>query len=92
MEYTEEQMCQVEKLASLYMKISDMAIILNVPAEQLKFDISQNTEIALRYKRGKLTSKAKLLQQEMTLAQIGSPVAIENTHKNLLDMEDDESF
>ena len=25
-----------------------------------------------------------------TLAQVGSPLAIENAHRNLLDMEDDE--
>ena len=30
------------------------------------------------------------LHQEMLLAQVGSPLVIENTHKNLLDMEDDE--
>jgi hypothetical protein len=26
----------------------------------------------------------------MMLAQVGSPLAIENAHRNLLDMEDDE--
>jgi hypothetical protein len=26
----------------------------------------------------------------MLLAQVGSPLAVENAHKNLLDMEDDE--
>ena len=92
MEYTEAQLSQVEKLASIYMKISDMAIVLDVPAEQLRFDISQDTEISKRYKRGKLTTKAKLLQQEVTLAAVGSPLAIENSHKNLRDMEDDEDF
>ena len=35
-------------------------------------------------------SKVKLLHQEMMLAQVGSPLAIENVHRNLLDMEDDE--
>ena len=32
----------------------------------------------------------KLHSQEMMLAQVGSPLAIENAHRNLLDMEDDE--
>ena len=35
-------------------------------------------------------SKVKLHSQEMMLAQVGSPLAIENAHRNLLDMEDDE--
>ena len=30
------------------------------------------------------------LHQEMLLAQVGSPLVIENTHKNLLDVEDNE--
>lgn len=30
MEYTEEQLEQVEKLASIYMKISDIALIIEV--------------------------------------------------------------
>ena len=91
MEYTEKELEQVEQFASIYLKISDMAVILGVPAESLRSDIADNnTEVSLRYRRGKATSKVKLLHQEMMLAQVGSPLAIENTHRNLLDMEDDE--
>ncbi len=91
MEYTEKELEQVEQFASIYLKISDMAVILGVPAEQLRSDIADhNTEVSLRYRRGKAASKVKLLHQEMMLAQVGSPLAIENTHRNLLDMEDDE--
>jgi hypothetical protein len=46
--------------------------------------------VSLAYRRGKAASKVKLLSQEMMLAQVGSPLAIENVHRNLLDMEDDE--
>ena len=42
------------------------------------------------YHRGKVLSKVKLHAQEMKLASIGSPLALDNTRKNLLDMEDDE--
>lgn len=91
MNYTEEQLEQIEKLASIYLKISDMAIILDVPAEVLRWDISQReTEVSKRYNRGKAASKVKLLSQEMLLAQVGSPLAVENAHRNLMDMEDDE--
>ena len=66
-------------------------MILGVPAESLRSDIADhNTEVSLHYRRGKAASKVKLLHQEMMLAQVGSPLAIENTHRNLLDMEDDE--
>lgn len=91
MTYTEEQLSQIEKFASIYLKISDMAVILDLPAEQLREDIARKeSEVSKRYYRGKASSKVKLLHQEMLLAQVGSPLAIENTHKNLLDMEDDE--
>ena len=91
MTYSETELQQVEQFASIYLKISDMAVILGVPAESLRSDIADhNTEVSLRYRRGKAASKVKLLHQEMMLAQVGSPLAIENTHRNLLDMEDDE--
>ena len=91
MNYTPEQLDQIEKFASIYLKISDMAVILDIAPEQLRWDISQkDTEVSRRYYRDKAASKVKLLHQEMLLAQVGSPLAIENTHKNLLDMEDDE--
>ena len=91
MTYSKTELQQVEQYASIYLKISDMAVILGVPAEQLRSDIADhNTEVSLRYRRGKAASKVKLLHQEMMLAQVGSLLAIENTHRNLLDMEDDE--
>ena len=91
MTYSDEELQQIEQYASIYLKISDMAVILGVPAESLRSDIADhNTEVSLRYRRGKAASKVKLLHQEMMLAQVGSPLAIENTHRNLLDMEDDE--
>ena len=91
MNYTDEQLEQIEKFASIYLKISDMAIILDLPAERLRWDISQReSEVSRRYYRGKAASRVKLLQQEMLLAQVGSPLAVENAHRNLLDMEDDE--
>ena len=91
MTYTEEQLTQIENFASIYLKISDMAVILGIPDEILREDIAdQSCDVSQHYRRGKAASKVKLLHQEMMLAQVGSPLAIENTHRNLLDMEDDE--
>lgn len=90
-ELTEAQLEQVEKLSSIYMKISDIALIIEVEPEQLRAEISnESTEVSRRYRRGKATSKAELLAQEMQLAKVGSPLALENARRNLLDMEDDE--
>ena len=91
MTYSAEQLKQIEQFASIYLKISDMAVILGIPAEILREDIAnKSSDVSQHYRRGKATSRVKLLHQEMMLAQVGSPLAIENVHRNLLDMEDDE--
>ncbi len=88
---THEQLQQIEKFASIYLKISDMAVILDIPADVLREDTAdRSSDVSKAYRRGKAASKVKLHSQEMMLAQVGSPLAIENAHRNLLDMEDDE--
>lgn len=90
-DYTPQQLEQVEKLASIYMKITDIALVIEVDPDELRADISnEKSEVSRRYRRGKANSKAELLAQEMQLAKVGSPLALENARKNLLDMEDDE--
>ena len=82
---------QIEQYVSIYLKISDMAVILGISATQLREDIAdKSTEVSRRYHRGKAASRVELLHLEMQLAYVGSPLALENTRNNLLDMEDDE--
>ena len=88
MNYSTSDLEQIEKFASIYLKI---AVILDIPADVLRSDIAdRTTDVSKAYRRGKAASKVKLHTQEMMLAQVGSPLAIENAHRNLLDMEDDE--
>ncbi len=91
MNFTPEQLEQIEKYASIYLPITDIAMLMDIPADMLR-DIIRNksTEVSRAYHKGKAASRVKLHHQEMLLAQVGSPVAIENAHRNLLDMEDDE--
>ena len=91
MNYSTSDLEQIEKFASIYLKISDIAVILDIPADVLRSDIAdRTTDVSKAYRRAKAASKVKLHTQEMMLAQVGSPLAIENAHRNLLDMEDDE--
>lgn len=91
MNFTKEQLEEVEKYASIYLPISDIAILMGIPADILRDEIrNKNTDASKAYHKGKAASRVKLHHQEMLLAQVGSPVAIENAHRNLLDMEDDE--
>ena len=90
-DYTNEMLDQIESYASIFLPISDMAVILDIHPEVLRMDIAnRTTEVSKRYHKGKAASKVKLLHQEMQLAYVGSPLAHENTQKNLMSMEDDE--
>lgn len=91
MTFTKEHLEDIEKWASIYLPVSDMAILMGVPADMLRDEIrNRNTDASIAYHKGKAASRVKLHHQEMLLAQVGSPLAIENAHRNLLDMEDDE--
>lgn len=88
---TPQQLEEVQKLASIYMTISDIALIIEVRPQDLRSEISnEESPVSIAYRRGKAMSKVTLRQQEMTLAQLGSPAGLEAVNKNLLDMEDDE--
>lgn len=91
MDYTHEQLEQIEKMASIYLPISDMAVVLGIPPERLRFDIKmKDSPVSMAYTKGKAVSKVKLRTQEMQLAMVGSPLALATVQQNLLDMEDDE--
>ena len=91
MEYTEQQLKDIEYYASIYLPITDIALILEMRAEELRQDIHDGCSPAyVAYHKGKAMSKVQLHAQEMTLAKVGSPLALENARKNLMDMEDDE--
>lgn len=91
MDFTQEQLEQIEKYASIYLPITDIAMLMDIPADMLRDEIrNKSTQVSRAYHKGKAASRVKLHHQEMLLAQVGSPLAIENAHRNLLDMEDDE--
>lgn len=91
MNYSEQQLLQIEKLSALYMTITDIAMLINVNTETLREDIGcKQSEVHCAYLRGKATSKLTLRKQEMKLAMVGSPLALENCRISLLVMEDDE--
>ena len=52
MTYSETELQQIEKFASIYLKISDMAIILDIPAGVLSPDIAdRSTDMSKAYRR-----------------------------------------
>ena len=58
MTYSTLQLEQIEKMAALYMTITDIATILNVSSEQLRWDISQkDTDVSKAYHKGKASRR-----------------------------------
>ena len=89
--YSENDLRQIESLAAIYIKPSDIAVIIGKPAEDFRADIQDpDSPAAIAYNKGKAASKVRLYAQEMKLAQAGSPLAVEITRRNLIEMEDDE--
>lgn len=91
MTFTEEELKQIEQMASLYMSISDIATILGVWPEELRRQVKIKGNLAsIAYNKGKTMRKLELRKQEIQLAQVGSPLALENARQALIDMEEDE--
>lgn len=91
MTYTGNELRQIEELATLYIKPTEIAILLGVPEAVFKSDIATPEHPARRaYVKGKLGQKLEVHKQMAELARVGSPLALEQSQKALLDMEDDE--
>lgn len=91
MTFTEQELEQIEQMASLYLSVTDIATILNVRPEELRREIRMTDSPAGNaYLKGKTMRKVQLRKQEIQLAQVGSPLALENARLALIDMEDDE--
>lgn len=89
--YSQEKLTQIEQLASLYMKPSEIALIIGVEAEVFKSDIAvPGSPAYTAYSKGKITQKLEVHKQMAMLARVGSPLALEQSQRALLDMEDDE--
>ena len=78
-------MKQIEELAGLYTRPTEIAIYLGVNDINCDGNPARNA-----YIRGKLSQKLEVRKQMAMLARVGSPLAIEMSEKALLDMEDDE--
>ncbi len=81
----------IERLASYFVPISDIAVMIDVDVEELRMMIADTTTPeSIAYNRGKVSSKIAVKAQEMDLAKIGSPLGMQSVRENLLIMDQDE--
>ncbi len=82
---------RIEELASLYMTVSDIAVIIGVDNNVLREELANGDSPAAKaYLSGKIKSKLELRRQEIQLAKVGSPLALQNCRDALIEMEEDE--
>ncbi len=83
MEYNEELLLRIEEYAGLLTTINDMAVLLNIDEDTLRDDITNKSSVvSLRYRKAKAATELELRRQEIELAKLGSPIAIELVQKH----------
>ncbi len=87
------QIEQIRELASLLTPIRDIAVLIDVDEDLLRVELSNSKSLARRaYAYSKAKSALQLRKQEIELANVGSPLAVQLTSSYLLDMTSDEDF
>lgn len=83
----------MSELAGFLTPLSDIAVMMGVDADTLRMDIrDRSTLVSLAYHKAKAETALKLRKQELELANVGSPLAVQQTKGYLLDMESDEDL
>jgi phage antirepressor YoqD-like protein len=82
---------KIEEMASLLMSITDIAALLEVDECELREAINDSgTGISKAYKKGKAQTIYELRKNEVALAKIGSPMAVELAERYRIEQTNDE--
>lgn len=93
MNLSNEQIEKIKELSSFLTPISDIAILLDINEDMLRMELSDKKSIARKaYFTAKAETSLKLRQQEIELANVGSPLAVQLTTSYLQDMNSDEDI
>lgn len=93
MVYSKEQLDEIESLAAKFTSIRDIASLMKLDTEVLKQEIKDSSSLVSEYyRRGKATTALKLREQEIELAMLGSPLAVQLATSYLIDMDIDENL
>ena len=91
MDYSEEFIQSVRELAEALTPVSDIAALLDVDESMLREELSNKLSLLRKaYDKGKATTALALRKQELELAKVGSPLAVQLTASYVKDMTIDE--
>ena len=78
MKYSEEQLEKIKELASQLMRPDHIALLIAVEPEEFKRNIKhKRSEAYCAYESGKAETTLELRKQELKLAKLGSPLAVD---------------
>ncbi|MFZ4705448.1 MAG: hypothetical protein ACOYMF_05515 [Bacteroidales bacterium] len=86
MQYSQEQLEKIKEYASELMRPDHIALLLGIDQDEFKRKIQhRGSEAYLAYGTGRAETILVLRRQELKLAKLGSPMAVEMVHKFLID-------
>ena len=88
MEYNSNQLDKVQEYAGLLMNVSDISVLIGVNEESFREDIGKkNTAVSIAYRKGQIETVLELRKQEIDMAKLGSPMAVELIQKYIIDQK-----
>jgi diphthamide biosynthesis methyltransferase len=93
MELTSPQINRIKELASMLTPVSDIAVLMDIDERRLRDILSDKSHPAsLAYRKGKAERALQIRQNELELAEAGSPLAVQLIGSYLRDMASDEDL
>ena len=88
MEYNSNQLEKVQEYAGLLMTVSDISVLIGVNEDSFKEDIgNKNTAVSMAFRKGQIETVLELRKQEIEMAKLGSPMAVELIQKYIIDQK-----
>ncbi|WP_294457598.1 hypothetical protein [uncultured Bacteroides sp.] len=93
MELTSTQIDRIKELASMLTPVSDIAVLMDIDERRFRDILSDKSHPAsLAYRKGKAERALQIRQNELELAEAGSPLAVQLIGSYLRDMDSDEDL
>ena len=91
MKYSADQLAKIKEQASQFMRPEHIALLINVDPEEFRRNIKhRGSEAWKAYETGKAETILELRKEELKLAKLGSPLAVEMVNKFRIDQEQNE--
>lgn len=93
MNYSTEQLAQIKDLAANLTPLSDIATLMSLNPYVLRTDVADWSHPASEaYRTGKAETALQLRKNELQLARVGSPLAVQLSNTFLTNMDIDEDL